>query len=1738
MRAGIWLTALLCVFAQTEETQLTDGHTLHGYIESPAGGELRYFFRVTNEPGANENLSLTLTTFSDAAHPTMYLSMEEQPTAVNYQWESGGWGSGTIVLPTSEIKAGKNYHVLVRCGTHCRYSLTLSHMIEVWLTDGVPVSGHLQSNRVNEYAFLNGDQTLNELVITLTPLQGSNLHYDMLVQNKIEAVSYMVTESWHMGKECHITQFPPNEQINITISSSDSFNYTIVAASTSSEHVLQASVPFAGNLSSSQSSLYVLNVTSPDETLIVQLTTYVGEVDMYIRAGSPPTPSDFHFVSKAHMGNETIAIDKHQRRDIGQPTGPYHILLVAVTHAVFTITASEDPNSFVPLFSGLPQIGYADHKEVDYYYMDVPTNEDLNITFRIAAIYGNPDLYAQLCNSFNASTCLFTSDMIKHPGNYDIYSSKHKTGDEVLAISHSKEKCTGVRCRYIVAVTGKSEERTRFTISGDYDDETEYRLMEGVPVKMTIRPGNYTYFKYSVFNETVGNLTFILTPIAGDPDMFITTLPDPRPSANNYQKSSTRSATFIDTVTFVKGEDGSSLVGTYHIAVSSFILSTFSIVAREYIPGRNATIWLYSGQSQQDVLYNDTDNNYRIYAFYIHYTEETKQPIRVSLTPLSGSFELYVANRPENIDWDKGIFYYDWMSNDTSASQQSVAINIDPSDSFYRMQSTYLVLVQGVEFSSDQTASYVVTYSSGDGFISLQEGVPFPDEVSEKAYRYYAFPIHYDHEDITITVSALAGDPDVYVSLKASNPKPSREQYDKRSTSFGGEVLSLQWEQGLQDLCPALPETYHFGDPLHCLMHIAVYGYKAAVYTITITARKDIPTLMTTESPSLGHLDKGLYRFYFSQISTSLPLTVTLLSITGDGDLYLNLFDYGSNQSGDINGLPRPNQDESDYHSRSAATVDRIDLSTATLAEKCRTGSCVIIMGVYCFSSSVCSYSLSVSQEEAELLTEGQPRAGSLPGMDYAYYAFYNAKESTTLLISLTAVSGDPDLYVARNKTSRPTSEAYEWASRGWRGENLYIHANDTQFHNTSMRGYYMIAVKAVTNCSYTLTVTSDPDQVLTIISGVPTRGNVYQFGSIYYEYYHANSSSLSVKLTPLRGQVLIKVAKSSSFDIIPADAEFEWTSEASGTPNSIQILTSDPDFCSHCVYIIGVFGRTENCSFILTVGISEETIMLMNGVPLQDEVQGMRWKYYNFYSPSDSDIDVSLTNYAGDADMYISTTDTVSSTIYNWTRASQNHVEHVHISKARQDPNQRLYLIGVYGQKNTSYSITYHSRDSAITLVEGWPHTYSVMLRSTDHLFFDYPYRSDALTQCLIRPLNQDFWPSVSIIFTDNKSEFPRIGEGLVNYSTNDYDFLYKTLNFELIKQPKLGFYRIGVFGAVVHDMNKNELGAFEISCTGQSNYAILRPGGITFGQLPADSPSQQFSLFVPEISTFQAVLVPCHSHVSLSVSSNFTQTISDEADITITRPTDGRIVANVGNAQGQYWVTVKATKQEAQGSHFELTVLVTPKGQKPVSKAVAGNDGLLTWELKHRDRIQLNWAPIEYENGQPVNEAADYFIFASLLMSDRINTVCGIRESMKSGETWMAGYRDVNETESGPVTLPVEQKVLINVVARLQSDENALLTTVVYDPTEVMLRGRPPGRRVGLILIGVVTCCLLIAIAALLILYKKYRRVKKQLEHEMMDIGKVASISSDRLDPDALWDDAQKRGMAYIPFQIADSA
>mmetsp|Transcript_29498 Transcript_29498/g.5332 ORF Transcript_29498/g.5332 Transcript_29498/m.5332 type:complete len:114 (+) Transcript_29498:2006-2347(+) len=110
-------------------------------------------------------------------------------------------------------------------------------------------------------------------------------------------------------------------------------------------------------------------------------------------------------------------------------------------------------------------------------------------------------------------------------------------------------------------------------------------------------------------------------------------------------------------------------------------------------------------------------------------------------------------------------------------SDRKYVINVSPSDNRYKPSSTYLILVKGTKFVNTQ-ATYSILFTSGDGEVTLNDGVPFSDEIGKDKYKYYWFPIHFLNEDVRIKLTVESGDPDLYISVDPNNPHPDKEHFD------------------------------------------------------------------------------------------------------------------------------------------------------------------------------------------------------------------------------------------------------------------------------------------------------------------------------------------------------------------------------------------------------------------------------------------------------------------------------------------------------------------------------------------------------------------------------------------------------------------------------------------------------------------------------------------------------------------------------------------------------------------------------------------------------------------------------------------------------------------------------------------------------------------------------------------------------------------------------------------------
>ena len=129
--------------------------------------------------------------------------------------------------------------------------------------------------------------------------------------------------------------------------------------------------------------------------------------------------------------------------------------------------------SAIPLIPGVFQNGRVYEDRMQYYYLDLPIDRDIdfNITIDLSRSSGSPDLYVKLCTTtifddlwrFDAEDIadpeLFTTVMYKQSNHADVG----------MKLIHKYYQCDeGRPCSYVIGVYGASPEVSIYSLIGTW----------------------------------------------------------------------------------------------------------------------------------------------------------------------------------------------------------------------------------------------------------------------------------------------------------------------------------------------------------------------------------------------------------------------------------------------------------------------------------------------------------------------------------------------------------------------------------------------------------------------------------------------------------------------------------------------------------------------------------------------------------------------------------------------------------------------------------------------------------------------------------------------------------------------------------------------------------------------------------------------------------------------------------------------------------------------------------------------------------------------------------------------------------------------------------------------------------------------------------------------------------------------------------------------------------------------
>jgi hypothetical protein len=472
--------------------------------------------------------------------------------------------------------------------------------------------------------------------------------------------------------------------------------------------------------------------------------------------------------------------------------GAYYIAVHAYTNISYTVMAKA--RAATQLQNGVPQAGFIVADETIFYSMLVnPDGQDLTIELRDSGVTA---LYVSMVTTVQPNANL--------PSSYQFASSPQLNGNSIKTVqvpaltnaNYPQSSSNGPILVQIAAVAQSGSMPTNFTILA-FTNKQNVQLQSGVAVLRTVQENTYVYFFISVL--TAGyDLSFIVTPISGDPDVYVSrTNPQPDVNNNDYKSAYGNSAIEIIDVP-------STTLGIYYVGVRANTNTTFTIVAQlsdnQADPITNA-INLANGVPQMGYA---RSTSFAFKQYYVYNLQSRATRLSISLTRQFGNPDLYVS--------------FNNVPSPTNPAQfTSTTLDNDFIDIYDAMPGLYVIGIVAAE-----TSAWTISITTAGTMLFLQDGIAVRDSVRQGETDYYYFPVDVSDKDITVSVTPLTGDPDLYVSFNYRYPNASNAMY--KSTQYSADSILIPSTDRAKYGCAVCP------------FFVAVRGFTDTTYTVVASA--------------------------------------------------------------------------------------------------------------------------------------------------------------------------------------------------------------------------------------------------------------------------------------------------------------------------------------------------------------------------------------------------------------------------------------------------------------------------------------------------------------------------------------------------------------------------------------------------------------------------------------------------------------------------------------------------------------------------------------------------------------------------------------------------------------------------------------------------------------------------------------------------------------------------------------
>lgn len=984
-------------------------------------------------------------------------------------------------------------------------------------------------------------------------------------------------------------------QFTITVSARNTSIYTIsvTKSSLTAPTQLLGGYPLIDSVPTAGHRYYQLALPEATTDTVITVTSRYGDSDLYVNPASIGFFSHggnaATWSSELSFGADTILIG---RTDAQRPN-VIDVTVYGQQESQFVISAYS-ASTVITLSSAVSIVDTVSSGSYHYYrYLD--TNSQSDIIFNVVPINGDPDLQV-------ACKVLPTGNDDGFPsrieGHYN-FSAQRSGEDNILIPVEDPRNCkSGI---FYLSVYAYSE--AKFSLHA-YHQSSTLSLQAGVPVQSTAYRGIGTHYIVRL-GANPQQLTISLTPDSGDIDLFVRFNAVASPAYNDFRSiSNGASAERI-----VIEETDMCTRCWISIYVFGYQTSTYTLVASL----EDTTL-----QLSDAVPLTEAVGAHRIQ----YYALETQASgaVQVVLTVFTGAPLLFVSKTSTTPSS---------TTEDTTINNAALSGNIPVSTIPTHAGQIVYIGVGGDSTNSTFAVRANILVTDQPSLLHLLQGVPQNDQLdSEHPWKYYQINVQPGHEDISIRLTSLVGNADVYVS------RCPHQSYECAGT-HGSESSLPTLESFLATTAGEAHDwlTVERSDDDACSYIIGVYSANLfAEYQVSFSFVNSVLQLQPGVAV-LDHVDAGTYDYFSFTVNADLNQAIrfTVTPLAGDADMYVST------------AISHPNASSYMWKSDDFGS-DTISIETNKDFTACV--GCTYFISIYGFGDA--TYSL-VAQTESTIgrIVDGVPISDHVDLFKWNYYTFTNHYGiGKDLKITSTPSSGDPDLYITLDG-SQPTWLHFAYHSGSWSAATDIINIKHTDAAYApclTTECHIRIGVFGFLASDYVLQVTSANSHTL-LQTNVPFSGAVALDTSDYFKVLlNSPDYTIRISLTEYSGHTAMYISCSTEFPDHQRPNTYSWkmvpATMAYLEISSLEAADKGCSISSTPVFYMTVYGVTSaTFSLLITLESTEtQAIRLTPGATIVDNIAYQEFDYY-FMTPSSyfQDIQITATVTQGDVDLYVS---------------------------------------------------------------------------------------------------------------------------------------------------------------------------------------------------------------------------------------------------------------------------------------------------------------------------------------------------------------------------------------------------------------------------------------------------------------------------------------------------------------------